>query len=207
MALGTVNVRPEGTGGGSNVTADGETHLSLEEVFGPGPYEIEFDEDVGIESAKNISYDPATSKMTATDVQAAIDEMAKKATDLEEALDDVPSLGEDGKIPEEMLPELSASQVFRGILGTNWTEDENTGIKYQDVAIEGIAAEHNGSCDHDDTSIDGTSEGYALYVEEDNQWLTYITNGRHARTFDGYIRFEIFGDPNTVEIPFWVGVS
>lgn len=101
----------------------------------------------------------------------------------------------------------SGMTVFTGVLGTNWTEDENTGVKYQDVAIEGITAEHNGSCDHDDTSIDGTSEGYALYVEEDNQWLTYITNGRHARTFDGYIRFEIFGDPNTVEIPFWVGVS
>ena len=32
-------------GGGGNVTSDGKTHLSLEDVFGPGPYEIEFTED------------------------------------------------------------------------------------------------------------------------------------------------------------------
>ena len=32
-------------GGGGNVTSDGKTHLSLEDVFGAGPYEIEFTED------------------------------------------------------------------------------------------------------------------------------------------------------------------
>lgn len=102
---------------------------------------------------------------------------------------------------------FTASQVFTGTLGTTWTEDEATGVKYQDVPITGIKAVHNGTCDHDDTSIDGTSEGYSTFVEEENQWLTYITNGRPAQTFDGYVRFEIFGDPNTVPIPFWVGVS
>ena len=102
---------------------------------------------------------------------------------------------------------FSAGQIFTGTLGTTWTEDKTTGVKYQDVTISGILAKHNGTCDHDDTSIDGTSEGYATFVEEENQWLNYITNGRPARTFDGYVRFEIFGEPNTVEIPFWVGVS
>ena len=102
---------------------------------------------------------------------------------------------------------LTAAQTFTGVRGTTWTENEETGAKYQDVTIEGIKAEHNGYCDHDDTSIDGTSEGYATFVEEENQWLTYITNGRPAQTFDGYIRFEIFGEPNTVEIPFRAEVS
>ena len=102
---------------------------------------------------------------------------------------------------------FSAGQIFTGTLGTTWTEDEATGVKYQDVTIAGILTKHNGTCDHDDTSINGTSDGYATFVEEENQWLNYITNGRPAQTFDGYVRFEIFGDPNTVEIPFWVGVS
>lgn len=102
---------------------------------------------------------------------------------------------------------FSAGQIFTGVLGTTWTEDDATGVKYQDVTIEGIKATHNGNVDHDDTSINGTSEGYATFVEEENQWLTYITNGRPAQTFDGYVRFEIFGDPNTVEIPFRAEVS
>lgn len=101
----------------------------------------------------------------------------------------------------------SSSKIFTGTLGTNWTKDEATGVRFQIVQIDGVLESHNGTCDHDDTSINGTSDGYAAFVEEENQWLTKITNGRPVQTFDGYVRFEIFGEPNTVPIPFWMGVS
>lgn len=90
---------------------------------------------------------------------------------------------------------------FYGTIGTAWTEDSNTGAKYQLVAIEGVTADMElGRLDTINTH-DRTSEGYAAYVEEQNQFLTYITNG-DAETVDGGVMFYIYGEPNTVNIPF-----
>lgn len=90
---------------------------------------------------------------------------------------------------------------FYGTIGTNWTEDSTTGAKYQLVAIEGVTADMElGRLDTINTH-DRTSEGYAAYVEEQNQFLTYITNG-DAETVDGGVMFYIYGEANTVEIPF-----
>ena len=95
----------------------------------------------------------------------------------------------------------AATQQFYGTIGTNWTEDSNTGAKYQLVAIEGVTADMElGRLDTINTH-DRTSEGYAAYVEEQNQFLTYITNG-DAETVDGGVMFYIYGEPNTVDIPF-----
>lgn len=100
------------------------------------------------------------------------------------------------------------SKSYLVTLGTEWTEDETTGVKYQVVAIDALtgADDETAFVDHTDSSIDGTSDGYALFVEEENEYLTYITNGR-AETVAGGIRFEIFGDANTIEIPIEVRVG
>lgn len=104
------------------------------------------------------------------------------------------------------LPGGSAS--YLATIGTEWTEDEETGVKYQIVSVPELtgADDEKPFVDHTDSSIDGTSDGYALFVEEENEYLTYITNGR-AESVQGGIRFEIFGDANTIEIPIEVRVG
>lgn len=100
---------------------------------------------------------------------------------------------------------ISSVEVYEAIIGTNWTENSETGVKTQIVAISGVTAANTAKVDHSSASVDGTSEGYATFVEEENQYLTYITNG-FAETVDGGIKFTIFGDPNTVSIPIVVEV-
>lgn len=101
--------------------------------------------------------------------------------------------------------EEQLEQYGTATIGTTWTEDEATGVKSQSVAVEGVTAKDNVLVDHDSTSNNGTSEGYAAFVEEENQYLSLITNG-YARTYDGGITFYIFGDANTVAIPIIVEV-
>ena len=118
---------------------------------------------------------------------------------------DVVSLGEDGKIPSDQLPELaSGAEVYTATIGTNWTEDSTTGVKSQNVAISGITAEHTAKVDCVFAG-DKTSGGYAAFVEAQNQYLEFVTNG-YAETVEGGITFYIFGDPNTVSIPIVVEV-
>lgn len=100
------------------------------------------------------------------------------------------------------------SASYLATIGTTWEEDSETGVKYQVVAVSALtgADDEKAFVDHTDSSIDGTSDGYALFVEEENQYLEFITNGR-AETVEGGIRFEIFGDANTIDIPIVVEVS
>lgn len=97
------------------------------------------------------------------------------------------------------------ADVYETVIGTSWTEDSETGVKTQTVSISGITADQTAKVDHSSASVDGTSEGYATFVEEENQYLTYITNGFAETVADG-IKFTIFGDPNTVSIPIVVEV-
>lgn len=106
---------------------------------------------------------------------------------------------------DERLEDAGGASVYEATIGTVWTEDENTGAKSQTVAISGVTAASTAKVDHSSASVDGTSAGYATFVEEENQYLTYITNG-FAETVDGGIKFTIFGDPNTVAIPIVVEV-
>ena len=115
------------------------------------------------------------------------------------------TLGEDGKVPKGQLPETSSVKTYTATIGTAWTEDETTGVKSQSVAIPGVLAKHTATVDHAYTG-DKTSESYTAFVEAENQYLSYITNG-YAETVDGGITFYIFGDPNTVEIPIVVEVA
>ena len=114
-------------------------------------------------------------------------------------------LGEDGKVPESQLPDISSVKTFTAIIGTTWTENAVTGVKSQNVSITGVLAKHTAKVDHTYTG-DGTSDGYAAFVEAENQYLTCITNG-YAETYDGGITFYIFGDAPTVSIPIVVEVA
>lgn len=105
----------------------------------------------------------------------------------------------------------SAVNTYTATIGTTWTENEDTGVKTQDVMIYNtdgsaadITADNSAKVDHIYTG-DESSDSYATFVEEENQYLNYITNGK-AETITGGIRFTIFGDANTVNIPIFVEV-
>lgn len=117
----------------------------------------------------------------------------------------VASLDTDGKVPSSQLPEISSVKTYTATIGTTWVEDENTGVKTQTVTISGVTASQTAKVDHAYTGS-GTSDDYAAFVEAENQYLTYITNG-YAETVAGGIKFTIFGDANTVSIPIVVEVS
>lgn len=117
----------------------------------------------------------------------------------------VASLDTTGKVPSSQLPEISSVKTYTATIGTTWTEDSNTGVKTQSVAIPGVLASQTATVDHVYTGSE-TSDDYAAFVEAENQYLTYITNG-YAETYDGGIKFTIFGDANTVAIPIVAEVS
>ena len=124
---------------------------------------------------------------------------------LNTALQNKADLGADGKVLTAQLPEISAVKTFTATIGTTWTANEDTGVKSQNVVIPGVLAKYTAKVDHDYTG-DGTSDGYAVFVEAENQYFTYITNG-YAETYGGGITFYIFGDAPTVEIPIVVEVA
>lgn len=115
------------------------------------------------------------------------------------------ALDTDGKVPSSQLPEISSVKTYTATIGTTWVADENTGVKTQTVTISGVKASQTAKVDHAYTGS-GTSDDYAAFVEAENQYLTYITNG-YAETVAGGIKFTIFGDANTVSIPIVVEVS
>lgn len=115
------------------------------------------------------------------------------------------SLGTDGKVPASQLPEISSVKTYTATIGTTWVKDENTGVKTQTVAIAGVKATNTATVDHVYTGA-GTSDDYAAFVEAENQYLNCITNG-YAETYNGGIKFTIFGDANTVSIPIVAEVS
>ena len=105
----------------------------------------------------------------------------------------------------EALGQRKGSTTYTATIGTTWTEDSNTGVKTQSVAIAGVTAQSTAMVDHVYTGS-GTSDDYAAFVEAENQYLNCITNG-YAETYDGGIKFTIFGDANTVAIPIVAEVS
>lgn len=125
--------------------------------------------------------------------------------DIREALNGKASLGADGKVPASQLPEISSVKTYTATIGTTWVDDSNTGVKTQIVAITGVTAQNTAIVDHAYTGT-GTAEDYAAFVVAENQFLDCITNG-YAETYDGGIKFTIFGDANTVAIPIVAEVS
>lgn len=123
---------------------------------------------------------------------------------IDEQLKKCASLDETGKVLPEQLPEISSMKKYIATIGTEWTEDAATGAKYQTVLIDGVTEDHDAKVDTVNTHTRNT-EGYTLYVEEQNQYLEFITNG-DAETVNGGIKFYIYKDPNTVDIPIIVEV-
>lgn len=105
----------------------------------------------------------------------------------------------------EALGQRKGSTTYTATIGTTWVKDENTGVKTQSVAVAGVTAQNTATVDHVYTGA-GTSDDYAAFVEAENQYLTCITNG-YAETYNGGIKFTIFGDANTVSIPIVAEVS
>lgn len=105
------------------------------------------------------------------------------------------------QVAQDLPQSGGGASAFFGTIGTDWTEDVATGVKSQLVAIEGVLAAHQSACLDVIMTHERTTEGYTLFVEEKNQFLQYITNG-DAETVDGGVMFYIYGEPNTVEIPF-----
>lgn len=103
------------------------------------------------------------------------------------------------------LNNMTASKVFTATIGTSWTENADTGAKSQKVTLSGVLATDTAKVDVAYTG-NGSSESYAEFVEQQNQFLDYITNG-YAETVSGGVTFYIFGDPNTVNIPIIVEVG
>ena len=95
----------------------------------------------------------------------------------------------------------SGVTVHTATIGTVWSSNAGSAVKFQLVAIEGVTADNTAIVDH--VYTDGTD--FANFVEAENQYLNYITNG-YAKTYDGGVVFWIFGDAPTVEIPIIVEV-
>lgn len=98
----------------------------------------------------------------------------------------------------------SGVRVYTATIGTEWTDDVTTGVKFQTVPIADMTADMTAKVDVVNTH-ERTSEGYAAFVAEKNQFLDCITNG-DAETVEGGIKFYIYGEANTVEIPIVVEV-
>lgn len=100
---------------------------------------------------------------------------------------------------EEITGSMGSIKTYTATIGTTWTEDSNTGVKTQNVAIPGVTVNSTVFIDHAYTGS-GTSDDYAAFVEAENQFLTYVTNGCQA-PYNGGVKFMIFGDAPTVSIP------
>ena len=149
---------------------------------------------------------PGTTSAGTSDLAARADHVhPKEVSDTDRATWNGKADLVDGKVPTSQLPEISSVKTYTATIGTTWVEDETTGVKTQSVAIAGVTAQNTALVDHAYTGA-GTSDDYAAFVEAENQYLNCITNG-YAETYDGGIKFTIFGDANTVEIPIIAEVS
>ena len=149
---------------------------------------------------------PGTTSAGTSDLAARADHVhPKEVSDTDRATWNGKADLVDGKVPTSQLPEISSVKTYTATIGTTWVEDENTGVKTQSVAIAGVKAANTATVDHVYTGA-GTSDDYAAFVEAENQYLNCVTNG-YAETYDGGIKFTIFGDANTVEIPIVAEVS
>lgn len=161
------------------------------------------DDGTAVPSSNNLGYqviDRIDSTHVLIAVEPGVDMIQRIKTDVASKADLV-----GGKVPTEQLPEISSVKTYTATIGTTWTENEDTGVKSQQVAISGVLATQTAKVDHAYTGS-GTSDDYAAFVEAENQYLDYITNG-YAETYDGGVQFYIFGDAPTVEIPIVVEVA
>lgn len=165
------------------VTVEGGASIAMESAIGSGPYDIEITTDGG-ELDWLINTGVATGGTTGQIL------VKKSNTDFDTSWVDAGA--------------YVGVKVYTATIGTIWTENTETGVRSQTVAINGVTANNTAKVDVV-YSGNGTSASYAAFVAAKNQFLDYITNG-YAETVAGGVKFNIFGDPNTVEIPIIVEV-
>ena len=146
--------------------------------------------------AKNAATTASNAATAASNAESAAKTAAESAENAKKAAEEAAGNAGDGG---------GTSAVYTATIGTEWEEDADTGVKFQTVAIEGVEANHFAKIDAVMTH-ERTTEGYAAFVEEHNQFLECITNG-DAETVDGGVKFYIYGEANTVEIPIVVEVG
>lgn len=97
------------------------------------------------------------------------------------------------------LPQ-SDTNVFYGTLGTDWTDNGN-GTHSQTVLFSGSSITENSVFQVFNRYVgDGSSQGYVDHVEQDTQFLTYVTNGI-CEPVSGGVKFTVFDAVSTVDIP------
>lgn len=148
------------------------------------------------------SYKPITPENLDYAVKSALTNNANDLSDSDRAS----VLGWLGAAAEDHTHDnLGGSTFYEATIGTTWTENEDTGVKSQTIQITGVTDSKNAHVEPRYTG-DGTSEGYAAFVTQKNQFFTNITNGYAETVADG-ITFYIFGDAPTVSIPVLVEVK
>jgi len=112
--------------------------------------------------------------------------------------------GEDGFI--ENKPTLTKTYTAT-LYASKWKElDDGTGVKYYPLTIGSKVTEDSTAKVDVRYTGDGSSESYATFVEQQNQFLEYVTNG-YGRTANLGMYLYIFGDAPTIDIPIVIEVS
>lgn len=107
--------------------------------------------------------------------------------------------GADGK-PGPPGPQGPGSVFYETTIPTaGWSKSETTGVTSLSLPVPGVTAAANLHVDHRYTG-DGSKAAYERYVQEENQFLNQICNG-YAETYDGGIKFHIFGNAPSIAIP------
>lgn len=106
----------------------------------------------------------------------------------------VAPLNSSGKVPIANLPPVpGASQYTATITTDGWTKDISTGISTKVVNVVGLKANQTVIVATDYQGDD------TAFVNQKNQFLTYITNG-HVESIENGAKFSIYGEPPTIPI-------
>lgn len=201
MALGTVNVRPEGTGG-SNVNADEETTLAMAESLGEGPYEVEFDtEENPYETVAELVLDEAGTLRVGTKfltvdgsitietvpTQAQVDAAVTAANEAKTSAQSASSAAVAAQAKAEQAYELADGKAEEATYTVDvpvaWVSDETNGGYTQTISVAGILESDNPIWDlvlgTDPDTNDTYEEAYALIdrLTTANGSITLWANG------------------------------
>lgn len=184
-------------GGGGNVTSDGKTHLSLEDVFGPGPYEIEFvddgEGDYIVTTHKYVLDDNGVLKIVneVTFVDADMVRTTLATQDQVSAISGVANAAKTRADEAYALAESKATEnTYTVQVPVAWTADATNGGFTQTIAVQGIQESDNPIWDlvlgDTPATNDAHQEAYGL--------IDRLT------TANGFVKLWANGDAPTVAI-------
>lgn len=160
-------------GGGGNVTSDGKTHLSLEDVFGPGPYEIEFvDDSEGDHIVTTHQYilDDNGVMRISNKVEYVDSSMVSITLATKDQVDTASNVANEAKTRADeayVLAESKATEnTYTVQVPVAWTADTTNGGFTQTIAVNGVQESDNPIWDlvlgDDPATNDSHEEAYAL---------------------------------------------